>query len=82
MPIFVTEAELDEFTDCNRTRRIVQTSVDIMLSVVLNTPGDKMLNLERLLEEWRGATLPTLREYRARALQRFAEKAAATESLG
>ncbi|MEK7637992.1 MAG: hypothetical protein AAB375_01000 [Patescibacteria group bacterium] len=81
-PVPATEAKRSGVADRERTRKIVHGAVEVFLSAVLDTPGDKPLDVERLWAEAKPVVIEAAREYRARARQRFAEDAVATESLG
>lgn len=81
-PSAITEAERDDTTARERARKIVRGAVDVFLSAVLDTPGDKSLDVPRLWAEVESAATLAAFEYRIGARQRFAEKAVATESLG
>lgn len=74
--------EKNGFNDRCQTRDAVLDAVKLFLHAVLYAPGDKNLDVERLWAEAKPIVISTVREFRARARQRFAEEAAATESLG
>ena len=66
----VDENRAAEAADRDQTRRIVQGAVEIFLSVVLYTPGNVHLNLDRLWEEAKGLAVRAAREFRIRQRNR------------